>query len=67
MNSEGDWLEQTERDIRTEMEAGVNASYARVCTEDTIPFARGLAEKAVPHTQRIVEASRRLVGVPAQA
>ena len=49
------------------MEAGVRASYARVCTEDTIPFARGLAEKTVPHTQRIVEAGRRLAGVPAQA
>ncbi len=44
------------------MEAGVKASYARVCTESTIPFARDLAEKAVPHTRNILEAARRLVG-----
>jgi pyruvate dehydrogenase E1 component beta subunit len=46
------------------LEEGVKASYARVCTEGTIPFAKDQAEKAVPHTQVIVEAGRRLVGAP---
>jgi pyruvate dehydrogenase E1 component beta subunit len=49
------------------LEAGVKAAYARVCTEDTIPFAKEQAEKAVPHTQRIVEEARLLVEGPAPA
>lgn len=48
------------------MEAGVSAAYARVCTEGTIPFAKELAEKAVPHTKGIVEAGRRLVRTPSR-
>lgn len=42
------------------MEAGIKASFARVCTEDTIPFSLDMAKKAVPNTLRIVEAGRRL-------
>jgi pyruvate dehydrogenase E1 component beta subunit len=46
------------------MEAGVRASYARVCTEGTIPFARELAEKTIPHTERILESARLLLKSP---
>ena len=43
------------------LEAGLRIAYARVCTEETIPYARGLEEAVLPGTARIVEAARRLV------
>lgn len=42
-------------------ESGVAARFARVCTEDTIPFARHLEDAALPNVARIVTAARRLV------
>lgn len=41
-------------------EAGVPARYARVTSEDTIPYARHLEHQILPSTQRIVEAVGRL-------
>ena len=45
----------------TILEARVAARYARVCTQETIPYARVLEEQALPSTQRIVVAARTLV------
>jgi pyruvate/2-oxoglutarate/acetoin dehydrogenase E1 component len=38
-------------------EAGVKPAYARVCTEDVIPFARHLEDQALPNVERIVRAA----------
>lgn len=38
-------------------EAGVKADFARVCTEDVIPFARYLEDEALPNTDRILKAA----------
>jgi pyruvate/2-oxoglutarate/acetoin dehydrogenase E1 component len=43
------------------LEAGLPAQYARVCTEDTIPYARHLEDQALPNTERIVSAARQLL------
>jgi pyruvate/2-oxoglutarate/acetoin dehydrogenase E1 component len=43
------------------LEAGLPVQYGRVCTQDTIPYARDLEDQALPNVQRIVEAARRLV------
>lgn len=43
------------------MEAGIPAKYARVCTRDTIPYARSLEHEVLPNTQRIVRAALRLM------
>lgn len=48
-------------------EAGVPVRFARVCTEDTIPFARHLEDAALPNVARIASAVQRLVGEPAPA
>jgi acetoin:2,6-dichlorophenolindophenol oxidoreductase subunit beta len=45
------------------LEAGIPVRYGRVCTEETIPYARHLEERTIPSTQRIVEAALRLMGV----
>jgi pyruvate dehydrogenase E1 component beta subunit len=42
------------------LEAGVSFRYARVCTEDTVPYARPLEDAALPNVRRIVEAARSL-------
>jgi pyruvate/2-oxoglutarate/acetoin dehydrogenase E1 component len=42
-------------------EAGVPMRYGRVCTQDTIPFARQLEEQALPNVKRIVDAAVNLV------
>jgi len=44
-------------------EHGVAARFARVCTDDTIPFARHLEDAALPNVGRIVSAARRLVPI----
>jgi len=44
------------------LEAGIQAKYSRVCTRDTIPYARDLEDQTLPSTQRIVDAVRRLIG-----
>lgn len=43
------------------LEHGLNPSYARVCTQHTIPYARHLEEETLPNVQRIVETALKLV------
>ncbi|MDX1664413.1 MAG: transketolase C-terminal domain-containing protein [Candidatus Promineifilaceae bacterium] len=43
------------------LEAGLSFSYARVCTETTIPYARHLEDQTLPGTERIVAAARQLL------
>jgi pyruvate dehydrogenase E1 component beta subunit len=42
------------------LEAGINARYARVCTQSTIPYARHLEDQVLPNTQRIIQAALEL-------
>jgi len=42
------------------LEAGVTPSYARVCVEDTLPFARDKEAAALPNVTRIERAVRAL-------
>jgi pyruvate dehydrogenase E1 component beta subunit len=39
------------------LEAGLSPRYARVCVEDTLPYARPLEDAALPNVDRIVEAA----------
>ncbi|MEN8241214.1 MAG: transketolase C-terminal domain-containing protein [Chloroflexota bacterium] len=43
------------------LEAGINCQYARVCTEDTIPFNRQQESQTLPNLERILSAAHRLV------
>jgi pyruvate dehydrogenase E1 component beta subunit len=47
------------------LEAGLRFSFARVCTQTTIPYARVLEDEALPNVERIFEAARRLMEGPA--
>jgi pyruvate/2-oxoglutarate/acetoin dehydrogenase E1 component len=42
-------------------EAGIKADFARVCTEDVIPFARHLEDNALPNVERILKAAQKLM------
>ena len=42
------------------LEAGLSPRYARVCVEDTLPYARRLEDAALPNVDRIVEAATSL-------
>ncbi|MFQ5605155.1 MAG: alpha-ketoacid dehydrogenase subunit beta [bacterium] len=42
------------------LESGLSFKYARVCTRETIPYARELENQTLPNTQRIVEVATRL-------
>jgi pyruvate dehydrogenase E1 component beta subunit len=42
------------------LEAGLAPRYARVCVEDTLPYARHLEKAALPNVDRIVEAAKSL-------
>ncbi len=44
------------------LEAQVAPRFARVCVEDTLPFARPLEDRALPNVERIVESARALAG-----
>jgi len=44
------------------LEAGLAPSYARVCLEDTLPYARHLERVALPNVERIMAPARRLTG-----
>jgi pyruvate/2-oxoglutarate/acetoin dehydrogenase E1 component len=44
-----------------QLEAGLPFKYGRVCTRDTLPYARALEDQALPNVQRIVEAALALV------
>jgi len=43
------------------LEAALSPRFARVCVEDTIPYARRLEDAALPNVNRIVEAATLLV------
>ena len=45
------------------LEASLNPRYARVCVEDTLPYARHLEDAALPNVDRIVEVVTSLVEV----
>ena len=44
------------------LEAGLSPRYARVCLDETIPYARRLEDQALPNVSRIVDAARALSG-----
>jgi pyruvate/2-oxoglutarate/acetoin dehydrogenase E1 component len=41
-------------------EAGMKADFARVCTEEVVPFARHLEDEVLPNVRRIAEAAQSL-------
>lgn len=43
------------------LEAGLQTRYRRVCTQETIPYARHLEDQVLPNVQRIVETSLELM------
>ncbi|MCJ7657809.1 MAG: hypothetical protein MUO67_01520 [Anaerolineales bacterium] len=43
------------------LEAGITCKYARVCTDETIPYARQLEDQVLPNVPRIVSAAIALV------
>lgn len=43
------------------LEAGISLKYARVCTQETIPYSRPLEFQVLPNVERIVEAAINLV------
>jgi pyruvate/2-oxoglutarate/acetoin dehydrogenase E1 component len=43
------------------LEAGIPVRYGRVCTRDTIPYARDLEDQTLPNVKRITDAAQRLV------
>ncbi len=48
----------------TALEAGLRPAFARVCVEDTIPYARPLEQAALPSVARITAAARQLIAGP---
>ena len=44
------------------LEAGLSPRYARVCVEDTLPYARHLEDAALPNVDRIIAAATTLAG-----
>ena len=44
------------------LEAGVTPRYARVCLDDTLPYARHLEDRALPNVERIVAAATSITG-----
>jgi pyruvate dehydrogenase E1 component beta subunit len=43
------------------LEAGLSPRYARVCVDDTLPYARHLEESELPNAERIANAAKLLV------
>ena len=43
------------------LEAGISVKYARVCTDDTLPYSRSLEEEVLPNVKRIVDNSLKLL------
>jgi pyruvate dehydrogenase E1 component beta subunit len=43
------------------LEAGIAPSYARVCTQGVIPYARELEDQVLPNVQRIIDAAAELL------
>jgi pyruvate dehydrogenase E1 component beta subunit len=46
----------------TLLEGGIRANYARVCTQDAIPYSRQEEDRTLPDVDRIVDAALRLLG-----
>ena len=46
----------------TLLDEGIQAKYARVCTQDTIPYSRQEEDRTLPNVDRIVDAALRLLG-----
>ncbi len=42
------------------LEAGLSFTYDRVCTRETIPYARKLEDQVLPNTQRIIETALKM-------
>jgi pyruvate dehydrogenase E1 component beta subunit len=42
------------------LEAGLSITYDRVCTTETIPYARKVEDKVLPKTERIIETALRM-------
>lgn len=42
------------------LEAGIHAKYGRVCTRETIPYARNLEDQTLPNVERIVDVAMKL-------
>ncbi len=43
------------------LEAGISCKYARICTQETIPYARHLEEQILPNKNRICSGIRQLM------
>jgi pyruvate dehydrogenase E1 component beta subunit len=43
------------------LEAGIEFKYGRVCTQNTIPYARHLEDEVLPNTERICSSARKLI------
>lgn len=43
------------------LEAGIKTQYRRVCTQDTIPYARELEDQMLPNIERIVNSAREIL------
>ena len=43
------------------LEAGISFKFARVCTQSTIPYARGLEDRVLPNVERIITAAMGLL------
>ena len=43
------------------LEAGIAAKFARVCTKETIPYARDLEDQTLPNVQRITATAQQLM------
>ena len=43
------------------LEAGIPFKVARVCTRETIPYARHLEDQVIPNTQRIFTSVQKLM------
>jgi pyruvate/2-oxoglutarate/acetoin dehydrogenase E1 component len=43
------------------LQAGIAVKYARVCTQDTIPFSRELEYQTLPNVERIIQTAEALV------
>jgi pyruvate dehydrogenase E1 component beta subunit len=42
-------------------EEGIDCKFARVCTEDTIPYSRNMEDQTLPNTKKIIDTSLQLM------
>jgi len=43
------------------LEAGLSVKYDRVCTKETIPYARKMEDEVLPNTKRIIESAQKVL------